>query len=210
MKRYADTKREDITFHPGQWVYVKLKPFRQRSVTGPTHSKLSKRYFGPFQVTDRIGEVAYKLQLPEDSRIHPVFHCSLLRPHHGPPPSVSTPWPLQIVSQRPVPQPLCILDSKLDTSTSPPTQLVLTQWAGQPPEDTTWEPWSELQETYHLEDKVVSGGGSIDSSIGNTTPIGEGSSSILEPNSRVTKDEPEPARPTRITHKPTYLNDYVI
>ena len=211
MKQYADAKREDVSFTPGQWVYVKLKPFRQRSVTGANHSKLPKRFFGPFQITARIGEVAYKLQLPDDSRIHPVFHCSLLRPHYGPPPSNTAPWPLQIVSQRPVPRPLCILDSKFDTSTTPPTRLVLTQWAGQPPEDTTWEPWLDLQEAYHLEDEVVSGGEGIDS---NRDPQGEDSSSNLhEPspefNSQLNRDEPGPARPTRITHRPTYLNDYI-
>lgn len=38
---------------------------------------------------------------------------------------------------------------------TPPTRLVLTQWMGQPPEDTSWEPWHELCDTYHIKDKVV-------------------------------------------------------
>ncbi|KHN02975.1 Retrotransposable element Tf2 155 kDa protein type 2, partial [Glycine soja] len=48
MKKYADAHRDDVTFNEGQWVYVKLRPTRQRSATGPHHPKLSKRYFGPF------------------------------------------------------------------------------------------------------------------------------------------------------------------
>ena len=169
--------------------YVQLKPFRQRSVTGPTHSKLSKRFFGPFQVIARVGAVAYKLQLPADSRIHPAFHCSLLRAHHGPPPPSTTPWSLLVIGQKPVPQPLCILDSRMDASTSPPTPMVLVQWEGQPPEDTSWEPWAEIREIYHLEDKVAFGEGSIVSY----------------------QKEPEPstARPARIVTRPKHLRDYV-
>ena len=170
MKHHADSKREDVSFTVGQWVYVKLRPHRQRSVTGDTHSKLSKRFFGPFQILERIGPVAYCLRLPDNARIHPVFHCSLLRAHHGPTPSSLDTWPLQVVDHRPIPHPLCFLDSKMDHTTSPPTRLVLTQWKGQPPEDTTWEPWSELRDSYHLEDKVVFGEGGIDMPMHNPAP----------------------------------------
>lgn len=65
MKCYADAKRRDEHFDVGQWVYVKLRPGRQSSLAGHHHHpKLSKRFFGPFLVTERIGEVAYRLQLP--------------------------------------------------------------------------------------------------------------------------------------------------
>lgn len=197
MKRYVDARRDDVTFEEGQWVYVKLRPTRQHSVAGPHHPKLSKRYFGPFKILAKIGAIAYRLDLPPAAHIHPVFHCSLLRHHHGAPPSSTEPWTLEVIGHRPLQRPLCIRDSKFDMSTSPPTQLVLTQWAGQPPEDTSWEPWIELRDAYHLEDKVVLEGGGIVSVQASD-----------DANTINTTMDSTPARPTRTVTRPEYLRDY--
>ena len=42
-------------------------------------AKFSPRYCGPFTILKRVGQVAYKLELPEHSKVHPVFHVSRLR-----------------------------------------------------------------------------------------------------------------------------------
>lgn len=47
--------------------------------------KLSKRFYGPFKILEKIGTVAYRLELPPESRVHPVFHVSLLRQSFGNP-----------------------------------------------------------------------------------------------------------------------------
>ncbi|KAI9124628.1 hypothetical protein K1719_004550 [Acacia pycnantha] len=64
MKIYADKKRTDVEFHIGDFVWVKLQPYRQHSVELRKYQKLALRYFGPFKITERIGKVAYRLALP--------------------------------------------------------------------------------------------------------------------------------------------------
>ena len=78
QKAYADTKRRDITFHPGQPVLLSTKNINIKA--GPEGTrKLLPRFMGPFPVLHMVGPAAVKLELPPHYRLHPVFHVSLIR-----------------------------------------------------------------------------------------------------------------------------------
>ncbi|KAL0439027.1 UNVERIFIED_CONTAM: hypothetical protein Slati_2385700 [Sesamum latifolium] len=79
MKTYADKHRTERSFKIGDYVYLKPQPYKQNSLQLRWNLKLAPKYCGPFQVTEKIGEVAYKLKLPPSTNIHPVFHVSLLK-----------------------------------------------------------------------------------------------------------------------------------
>ncbi|KAJ9536067.1 hypothetical protein OSB04_un000770 [Centaurea solstitialis] len=79
QKSYADKRRKPIEFQTGDSVMLKVSPWKGIVRFGK-RGKLSPRYIGPFVITDRVGEVAYRLELPSElSGIHNTFHVSNLR-----------------------------------------------------------------------------------------------------------------------------------
>jgi hypothetical protein len=62
-------------------VLLKLQPYVQQSVVSQPYCKLAHKLFGHFEILERIGNVAYKLNLPPGSLIPPVFHVSQMKEH---------------------------------------------------------------------------------------------------------------------------------
>ena len=83
MKLQTDRHMFERSFEVGEWVYLKLHTYRQKSINHKTLSKLAPKYYGPFQVLQKIDEVAYKSNLPSNALIHPVFHVSCFKAKLG-------------------------------------------------------------------------------------------------------------------------------
>lgn len=79
IKLFADKRRSERVFQVGDMIYLKLQLYRQSSIAVRKNLKLCSKYFGPYQAINRVGQIAYKLQLPSTSKIHPKFHVSLLK-----------------------------------------------------------------------------------------------------------------------------------
>ena len=75
---YVDKKRSYYEFVVGDHVYIRIKPKRS-TLRWTSCAKLAPRYCGPFQILERVGPVAYRLDLPNPIQVHYVFHVSLLK-----------------------------------------------------------------------------------------------------------------------------------
>ncbi|XP_062075827.1 uncharacterized protein LOC133779947 [Humulus lupulus] len=235
MRQQANKKRRDIQFQIGDLVLVKLQPYRQATVAKRLHSKLCKRYFGPFPIKAHVGQVAYTLELPEGSRIHPTFHVSVLKPFYGPTPPTCYPLPELVVNNKPVMIPQAIISTREHKG----ERQVLVQWSLSAPEDATWETLSEFGKLYdisNLKDKVVVEEGGSVGPIQLTSPIhldpskiqervkgwiegsdqrevedsNEQSTSTQKEDPRQTMEEERvQARGTRVRVRPKWLQEFV-
>ena len=77
----------------GDWVLLRLLNCSTQSLEPAARKKLGPKFAGPFQILERIGQVAYRLQLPTNARIHDVFHFGVLKSFIGTPPTSTPPLP---------------------------------------------------------------------------------------------------------------------
>ncbi|GKC45021.1 retrotransposable element Tf2 [Tanacetum coccineum] len=94
IKVHADKKRNDRLFEVNQCVYLKLQPHRQVTMRQGKYNKLTPKYYGPFQIISKVGQVAYKLLLHANSQIHLVFYNSQLKLYKGPLPNAMATLPV--------------------------------------------------------------------------------------------------------------------
>ena len=83
MKHQADKGRSDKQFQLDDFVYLKLQPYRQKSIINRACLTLFTKYCGPYRMIAKIGQVAYQLELPPETKIPSIFHVSQFKKHVG-------------------------------------------------------------------------------------------------------------------------------
>ncbi|GLU19566.1 hypothetical protein SLE2022_358110 [Rubroshorea leprosula] len=152
QKSYADRRRRDLEFKVGDQVFLKVSPTRGVLRFG-IRGKLSPRYIGPYPILERIGEVAYKLELPGNlAGVHDVFHVSLLRKYVPNPNHIINPEPIQLREDLTYDEhPIRILDVKERVMRRRIIRFVKVLWDNHSVEEATWELESKMrQEHPHL------------------------------------------------------------
>jgi hypothetical protein len=145
MKTFADRNRTEKQFQVGDNVLLKLQPYAQATVINRPFPKLAYKYFGPYKILDRVGQVSYRLELPEGTKVHNVFHVSKIkefRPDYTP---VFRELPKLPLLDSTDTTPEKILDRRLVKKGNAALPQVLIKWKHLPEDTATWEDWNTLK-----------------------------------------------------------------
>ncbi|KAK9057988.1 hypothetical protein SSX86_016497 [Deinandra increscens subsp. villosa] len=152
QKSYADKRRRPIEFKEGDYVMLKVSPWKG-VIRFRKRGKLSPRFIGPFKILARVGKVAYQLELPDElSGIHNTFHVSYLRKCLADE-SAYVPLDDLVIDDKLnyVERPIAILDRKVKRLRNKEVNQVKVQWEHRKGSDLTWESEEEMQRYYpHL------------------------------------------------------------
>ena len=129
-----------MSFSVRDLVFLKVSPMKGVMRLGKK-GKLAPRYIGPFEIQSRVGEVAYRLVLPPElSRIHPVFHLSMLRKYISDPSHVFQPQIVELSEDLTYEEyPVAIVDRQVRQLRTKDIPMVKVSWSNHTVEDYTWE-----------------------------------------------------------------------
>ncbi|KAL5825263.1 hypothetical protein ACOSQ3_021326 [Xanthoceras sorbifolium] len=138
QKSYADNRRRDLELQVGDKVFLRISPWKG-VLRFEKRGKLSSKYIGPYEIVERIGEVAYWLQLPSElARIHDVFHVSMLRKYIADPSHVLREQPVELRENLTYKEePIQILDRKEQVLRNKVIPLVKVLWRNHGAEEAT-------------------------------------------------------------------------
>ncbi|KAI3826049.1 hypothetical protein L1987_00091 [Smallanthus sonchifolius] len=152
QKSYADKRRKPLEFQVGDLVLLKVSPWKGVIRFGKK-GKLAPRYVGPFKILERIGKVAYKLELPPSlGSVHPTFHVSNLKKCladenlHIPLDDVRIDETMHFVEK-----PVEIMDREIKQLKRSRIPIVKIRWESKRGPEFTWEREDQMKPKYpHL------------------------------------------------------------
>nr|GFA14915.1 putative reverse transcriptase domain-containing protein [Tanacetum cinerariifolium] len=151
-KSYADLTRKPMEFQVGDKVMLKVSPWKGVVRFGK-RGKLNPRYVGPFKVLERVGDVAYKIDLPKElSRVHNTFHVSNLKKCHAGKPLAVPLDGLHFDDKLYfMEEPVEIVDRKVKRLKQSQIPLVKVRWNSKRGPEFTWEREDQFRKKYlHL------------------------------------------------------------
>nr|CAD1839633.1 unnamed protein product [Ananas comosus var. bracteatus] len=138
-----------LEFTVGDHVFLKVSPTKGVIRFG-LRGKLNPRYIGPFEILERVNNVAYRVALPPSlAGVHNVFHVSMLRKYVQDPKHVIDYSPIQLRDDLSYEeQPIRILDRREKVLRKRTVQLVRVLWRHHAENEATWEPEEEIRSKY--------------------------------------------------------------
>ena len=141
QKSSANLKRNDIEYEVGDKVFLKVSPWR-KVLRFEKKRKLSPRFIGPYEVLERIGPVVYRLALPPElTKLHDVFHVSLLRKYRYDESHILLVQDIQVQPDFTFDEePKALLDHEVKQLRNKQIPLEKVLWQHHGIEKATWEP----------------------------------------------------------------------
>ncbi|XP_070034706.1 uncharacterized protein [Nicotiana tomentosiformis] len=149
QKSFSDVDRRDLEFKEYDRAFLKLSPLKG-VIRFVKKGKVSLRYVGPYKIIQRIGEVAYKLELPpEMSLLHPVFHVSMLKKVVGDPLAIVPVKTIEVIEELSYEDiSVAILNRKVRKLRNKEVASMKVLWRNQQVKEATWEDEEEMKEKY--------------------------------------------------------------
>ncbi|KAD3640045.1 hypothetical protein E3N88_29268 [Mikania micrantha] len=157
QKSYADIRRKPLEFQVGDRLMLKVSPWKGVVRFG-AKGKLAPRYVGPYEITQRIGPVAYRLKISDElSGVHDVFHVSNLKRCLADESLIIPLEEIQVDEQLPfIEEPIEIMEREVKRPKRSRIPIVKVRWNSKRGPEFTWERKDKMKTKYpHLFEEAV-------------------------------------------------------
>jgi hypothetical protein len=129
-----------------------MKPYRETALGLQNPPKLSPKWYGPFKVLKKVGQVSYQIQLPEKCKLHDIFHVSHLKKHTGPRAVPNSTLPMVTDDGKVKTVPIDVLHHRIVPRFAGDYDVAIPQWSvhwdTMTTEEATWEDAEFIQRMF--------------------------------------------------------------